>query len=148
MGGGAEPKSRPSRLAFHHRQCPHETETFVSKDSCLTEYYHPKHPYTEALLAAIPKPDPRKRTRPIKLPGDVPSPANPPSGCYFHPRCRYAEDICKVERPPLRDIGGEHWVACHFAEKLQLQGVTRLNEIPVIELPKRQAPVPAASPAS
>jgi len=100
-------------------------------------YYHPKHPYTEALLAAIPKPDPRKRTRPIKLPGDVPSPANPPSGCYFHPRCRYAEDICKVERPPLRDIGGEHWVACHFAEKLQLQGVTRLNEIPLIELPKR-----------
>jgi peptide/nickel transport system ATP-binding protein len=65
-------------------------------------YYNPKHPYTEALLAAIPKPDPRKRTRPHKLPGDVPSPANPPSGCYFHPRCRYAEDICKVERPPLR----------------------------------------------
>src|SRR6478735_7708902 len=59
-------------------------------------YYNPKHPYTEALLSAIPKPDPRKRSRPHKLPGDVPSPANPPSGCYFHPRCRYAEDICKT----------------------------------------------------
>ncbi len=111
-------------------------------------YYHPKHPYTEALLAAIPKPDPRKRTRPIKLPGDVPSPANPPSGCYFHPRCRYAEEICKVERPPLRDIGGEHWVACHFAEKLQLQGVTPLNEIPLVELPKRQATAPATTAAA
>ncbi|MDW8214610.1 MAG: dipeptide ABC transporter ATP-binding protein [Roseiflexaceae bacterium] len=111
-------------------------------------YYHPKHPYTEALLAAIPKPDPRKRTRPIKLPGDVPSPANPPSGCYFHPRCRYAEEICKVERPPLRDIGGEHWVACHFAEKLQLQGITPLNEIPLIELPRRQASVSATTTAA
>ncbi|NWG20137.1 MAG: dipeptide ABC transporter ATP-binding protein [Chloroflexi bacterium] len=111
-------------------------------------YYHPKHPYTEALLAAIPKPDPRRRTRPVKLPGDVPSPANPPSGCYFHPRCRYAKDICKAERPPLRDIGNEHWVACHFAEELQLQGVTRLSEIPVIELPRRQAPAPAPTAAT
>src|SRR5258708_1955859 len=53
-------------------------------------YYNPKMPYTEALLAAIPQPDPRRRSRPVKLPGDVPSPANPPSGCYFHPRCPYA----------------------------------------------------------
>jgi peptide/nickel transport system ATP-binding protein len=106
-------------------------------------YYNPKHPYTEALLAAIPKPDPRKRSRPHKLPGDVPSPANPPSGCYFHPRCRYAEDICKVERPPLRDIGGEHWVACHFAEKLTLTGVPRLSDIPVT-LPQQQ-PEPIAT---
>jgi len=106
-------------------------------------YYNPKHPYTEALLAAIPKPDPRKRSRPHKLPGDVPSPANPPSGCYFHPRCRYAEDICKVERPPLRDVGNEHWVACHFAEKLTLTGVPRLGEIPVT-LPQQQ-PDPIAA---
>jgi peptide/nickel transport system ATP-binding protein len=106
-------------------------------------YYNPKHPYTEALLAAIPKPDPRKRSRPHKLPGDVPSPANPPSGCYFHPRCRYAEDICKTDRPPLRDIGNEHWVACHFAEKLTLQGVPRLGEIPVT-LPQQQ-PDPVAT---
>ena len=102
-------------------------------------YYNPKHPYTEALLAAIPKPDPKLRHRPLKLPGDVPSPANPPSGCYFHPRCRYAQDLCKQERPPLRDIGDEHWVACHFAEELQLQGVTRLNEMPQIELPRNKA---------
>jgi peptide/nickel transport system ATP-binding protein len=94
-------------------------------------YYNPKHPYTEALLAAIPKPDPRKRSRPHKLPGDVPSPANPPSGCYFHPRCRYAKDICKTDRPPLRDVGDKHWVACHFAEELTLQGVPHLSEIPV-----------------
>jgi peptide/nickel transport system ATP-binding protein len=106
-------------------------------------YYNPKHPYTEALLAAIPKPDPRKRSRPHKLPGDVPSPANPPSGCYFHPRCRYAEDICKSDRPPLRDIGNEHWVACHFAEKLTLTGVPRLAEIPVT-LPQQQ-PVPVTT---
>jgi peptide/nickel transport system ATP-binding protein len=86
-------------------------------------YYHPKHPYTEALMAAIPKPNPRMRTRPIKLPGEVASPANPPSGCYFHPRCRYAQDICSEERPSLRDIGGEHWVACHFAEELELAGL-------------------------
>ena len=95
-------------------------------------YFNPKHPYTEALLQAIPKADPRNRTRPIRLPGDVPSPANPPSGCYFHPRCPYAMDICKVQRPPLRDVGKEHWVACHQAEHLQLTGVPRLAEIPVV----------------
>ncbi len=94
-------------------------------------YYNPKHPYTEALLAAIPKPDPRNRTRPVRLPGDVPSPANPPSGCYFHPRCPYAQEVCKNDRPPLRDIGNEHWVACHFAEELALKGVSRLNELTV-----------------
>ena len=86
-------------------------------------YYHPKHPYTEALMAAIPKPDPRKRTRPIKLPGEVANPANPPSGCYFHPRCRYAIDIWSQERPLLRDIGNEHWVACHRADELELSGL-------------------------
>jgi peptide/nickel transport system ATP-binding protein len=86
-------------------------------------YYNPKHPYTEALMAAIPKPNPRMRTRPIKLPGEVANPANPPSGCYFHPRCRYAQEICSQERPELRDVGGEHWVACHFADELSLAGL-------------------------
>jgi oligopeptide transport system ATP-binding protein len=79
-------------------------------------YDHPLHPYTQALLSAVPIPDPevdRKRKR-ILLTGDVPSPINPPSGCHFHPRCRRAEDICKNEEPELRDIGGEHWVACHL----------------------------------
>jgi peptide/nickel transport system ATP-binding protein len=85
-------------------------------------FYHPRHPYTEALLSAIPKPDPLMRDRPLKLPGDVPSPANPPCGCYFHPRCRYAVEICQQERPLLRDVGGDHWVACHLTDQLALQG--------------------------
>jgi peptide/nickel transport system ATP-binding protein len=88
-------------------------------------YYNPKMPYTEALLAAIPQPDPRRRTRPVKLPGDVPSPANPPSGCYFHPRCPYAQEICREERPPLRLVAEEHWAACHFADTLSLKGAAR-----------------------
>jgi len=102
-------------------------------------YYHPKHPYTEALMAAIPKPDPRSRTRPIKLPGEVANPANPPSGCYFHPRCRYVQEICAQERPLLRDVGNEHWVACHFAEELELSG---------LEAHRAMANVQANSPTS
>lgn len=86
-------------------------------------YYNPKHPYTEALMAAVPKPDPRMRDRPIKLPGEVASPANPPSGCYFHPRCRYAKDICSQEAPPLVEVEPEHFAACHFAGELDLRGV-------------------------
>lgn len=119
-------------------------------------YHNPKHPYTEALLAAIPKPDPRNRHRPIRLPGDVPSPANPPSGCYFHPRCRYAKDICKVERPQLRNVGNEHWAACHFAEELELTGVPRFNSsahampLPTVPppLPNKQKSESAAAPVS
>lgn len=87
-------------------------------------YYTPKHPYTEALMNAVPKPDPRNRSRPIKLPGEVASPANPPSGCYFHPRCRYVKDICKTELPPLREVEPEHFAACHFAEELKLRGLS------------------------
>ncbi len=86
-------------------------------------YYNPKHPYTEALMAAVPKPDPRMRDRPIKLPGEVASPANPPSGCYFHPRCRYAKPICSQETPPLVEVEPEHFAACHFAGQLSLRGV-------------------------
>ncbi len=108
-------------------------------------YFNPKHPYTEALLAAIPKADPRNRHQPKKLPGDVPSPANPPSGCYFHPRCAYAEDICKTDRPPLRDLGNEHWVACHFAEKLSLHGVIKSESVLMLEVPK---PLPGKGPVT
>jgi peptide/nickel transport system ATP-binding protein len=86
-------------------------------------YYSPKHPYTEALMAAVPKPDPRRRDRPIKLPGEVASPANPPSGCYFHPRCRYVKDICSKETPPLIEVEPLHFSACHFANELKLRGV-------------------------
>lgn len=84
--------------------------------STATLFAIPKHPYTEALLSAVPKPDPRLRGQRIILEGDVADPANPPSGCYFHPRCRYAKSICKTEEPPLRDLGDKHFVACHFAE--------------------------------
>jgi peptide/nickel transport system ATP-binding protein len=73
----------------------------------------PIHPYTEALLSVIPVPDPELRRDRIILPGDVPSPANPPPGCRFHTRCPLTQDICRVVEPPLIDIGGEHFVACH-----------------------------------
>jgi peptide/nickel transport system ATP-binding protein len=86
-------------------------------------YYSPLHPYSEALMAAVPKPDPRRRDRPIKLPGEVASPVNPPSGCYFHPRCRYAKDICSKEIPALREISPERFAACHFAGELSLRGI-------------------------
>jgi peptide/nickel transport system ATP-binding protein len=86
-------------------------------------YRDPKHPYTEALLSAIPKSSPRQHKQRIVLPGDVPNPADPPSGCAFHTRCRYAQDICKVETPPLQDVQDGHLAACHFADELQLVGV-------------------------
>jgi oligopeptide transport system ATP-binding protein len=88
-------------------------------------YEDPKHPYTKALLSAIPIPDPTVRRERIVLKGDLPSPANPPSGCRFHTRCPMAQEICKVEEPPLRDVGGGHLSACHFAED-----VTPLREGP------------------
>ncbi len=78
-------------------------------------YDNPLHPYTQALLSAVPIPDPavdRQRKR-VLLTGDVPSPINPPPGCNFHPRCHMAIDICREQTPEFRDIGNEHWVACH-----------------------------------
>jgi oligopeptide/dipeptide ABC transporter ATP-binding protein len=86
-------------------------------------YANPTHPYTEALLSAVPRTDPDHVTERIPLPGDVPSPANPPPGCKFHPRCRYARDICAVEEPLWRDLGDDHWVACHRADELELLGI-------------------------
>jgi peptide/nickel transport system ATP-binding protein len=96
-------------------------------------FLRPLHPYTEALLAAVPKPNPHLRrrqaaknggpTKRVTLRGEVADPSNPPSGCYFHPRCPYAIDRCKVEPPPLRELGPNRLVSCHRAEELQLQGV-------------------------
>ena len=85
-------------------------------------FMNPKHPYTEALMSAIPVPDPDFKAKRIVLKGDVPSPVNPPSGCTFHPRCSYAQDICMIDVPKYRDIGEEHFVTCHFADTLKLIG--------------------------
>jgi len=78
---------------------------------------NPLHPYTQALLSAIPVPDPDVKKTRILLQGDLPSPINPPSGCRFRTRCRYAKDICAEKEPPLIDVDGEHYVACHFVKK-------------------------------
>ncbi len=102
-------------------------------------FENPLHPYTEALLSAVPKPDPHVRRRRIPplplgegrgegqrivLRGEVADAANPPSGCYFHPRCQYAVEQCKIESPPLRELRPNHLVACHRADELALRGVT------------------------
>jgi len=86
-------------------------------------YTRPRHPYTEALMTAVPVPDPRAQRKRAVLVGEVANPANPPSGCYFHPRCKYAQSICKAEAPKLREIGEAHYVSCHFADELELKGV-------------------------
>ncbi len=86
-------------------------------------FYQPRHPYTEALMSAVPKPDPRLRSKRIILQGDVADPANPPSGCYFHPRCAYAMDICKEKTPVQEEITPQHYVSCHRAKELTLRGV-------------------------
>jgi peptide/nickel transport system ATP-binding protein len=85
-------------------------------------FKQPRHPYTEALLSAKPVPDPRRKTERVILPGEVANPANPPSGCYFHPRCPYAQEICRHEKPVWKQVAEDHYVACHRAEELNLQG--------------------------
>jgi peptide/nickel transport system ATP-binding protein len=93
----------------------------------------PKHPYTEALMSAVPIQNPRHRnaSQRIRLEGDVADPSNPPSGCYFHPRCRYATDRCKTETPVLRTIDTDRSVACHYADELDLKGAVMFSDIPV-----------------
>lgn len=86
-------------------------------------FYTPKHPYTAALMSAVPVPDPRVRSKMIPLEGDVPSPANPPAGCYFHPRCPHAIDICSAGAPSLEEIAPGHFVSCHRAHELELTGI-------------------------
>jgi len=83
----------------------------------------PRHPYTEALLSAVPVPDPRRRAQRIVLEGDVADPSNPPTGCHFHPRCRYATDRCRVETPELTEVAPGHAVRCLRANELSLSGV-------------------------
>jgi peptide/nickel transport system ATP-binding protein len=83
----------------------------------------PKHPYTAALLSAVPEPDPRLRTQRTVLQGEVANPASPPPGCYFHPRCPHAIELCRTQAPAWQEISPAHFVACHRARELQLAGV-------------------------
>ena len=88
-------------------------------------FFFPKHPYTEALLSAVPTPDPDIEKNRIVLPGEIANPADPPQGCYFHPRCRYAQLICREQEPVLKEVSPGQWVSCHFAEDLELVGAPR-----------------------
>jgi len=92
-------------------------------------YANPKHPYTEALLSAVPISDPDVVRDRIRLEGEIPDPANPPAGCYFHPRCRYAKELCGKEPPSWEEVEADeqhptkHFAACHFATELDLRGI-------------------------
>lgn len=82
----------------------------------------PQHPYTAALLSAVPEPDPRQRSQRVVLQGEVANPADPPSGCYFHPRCPYAVEVCRTQTPAWDEVAPGHFVSCHRAKELQLVG--------------------------
>jgi len=96
-------------------------EVSESKDLFL----RPQHPYTEALLSAIPVPEPNLNRQRIVLQGDVPSPVNPPKGCRFHTRCLYAQEVCRQEEPPLIELGDGHFAACHFRKSFGQQLLQR-----------------------
>ena len=83
----------------------------------------PKHPYTQALLSSVPVPAPELAARGAPLEGEVADPANPPTGCYFHPRCPFAQDVCRTTEPPLGEVSPGHLASCHFAAELDLPGV-------------------------
>jgi peptide/nickel transport system ATP-binding protein len=83
----------------------------------------PRHPYTEALLSSVPTVDLKTKMNRIILPGDVANPANPPGGCYFHPRCKYCIPLCREERPAWKEVGSGHYAACHRSDELDLKGV-------------------------
>jgi peptide/nickel transport system ATP-binding protein len=87
-------------------------------------FHRPRHPYTAALMAAVPVADPRVQSGDTELKGEVPSPANPPSGCYFHPRCAYAEEVCRTRPPDFREISRGHFVSCHRADEIDLPGIS------------------------
>lgn len=103
----------------------------VEVSDSISLYVTPKHPYTEALMSAVPVSNPlaRKSGERIRLKGEIADPSNPPSGCYFHPRCRYVQDICKTETPALRNLGGDHFVACHCAEQLNLAAARMTKQV-------------------
>jgi peptide/nickel transport system ATP-binding protein len=86
-------------------------------------YHKPLHPYTEALLSSIPLPDPKQKRRRAAIKGEIPNPANPPTGCHFHPRCPYTKAVCTTDVPLLREVQPGRFAACHFSEELVLKGV-------------------------
>ena len=88
-------------------------------------FYQPLHPYTEALMSAIPALDPDEVMKPVILEGEIPSPANPPTGCHFHPRCPYAQAVCKTDIPQWKEYRPGHFAACHFADQLSLKGALK-----------------------
>ena len=90
---------------------------------CEALYTQPLHPYTEALMSAVPKADPKYKSARIIMQGDVADPSNPPSGCYFHPRCRYAKSICSEQSPEVKEYLPDHFASCHFAGELKLRGI-------------------------
>lgn len=104
-------------------------ETATSKEL----YANPLHPYTRALLSAVPVPNPKAKRERIILEGDVPSPINPPSGCTFHTRCWLAEERCKTEVPTLRNVEGEHWVSCHLVDTEKKALVKDGRVLPVVQ---------------
>ena len=112
-----------TRVAVMYVGCMAELAT---TDALFTS---PKHPYTAALLSSVPESDPRLRSQRIVLQAEVANPAAPPSGCYFHPRCPHAADICRTQTPSWQEIAPGHLVSCHRAHELQLNGVDQLNSV-------------------
>ncbi len=110
------------------RVCVMYVGKVVEMASTKELFQAPRHPYTAALMMAVPVPDPDQRHIIQDLPGEVASPANPPSGCYFHPRCQFAKDVCRTQTPELREISPDHFVSCHRAEELQLAGIKENKE--------------------
>jgi peptide/nickel transport system ATP-binding protein len=102
----------------------------VELASATAIFSRPRHPYTAALMRAVPVPDPRVPSGDVALQGEVPNPASPPSGCYFHPRCAFAVDICRTEPPELRPVASGHLARCHRAEELTLDGIGPAGEAP------------------
>ena len=107
-------------------------------------YQRPIHPYTEALLSAVPIPDPdlSERRERIVLQGDVPSPISPPSGCRFHPRCRYATEICQQVEPPLVSYGNNHLAACHHPLNVDSETLARVSAVPESPLAADRSALP------
>ena len=114
----------------------------VESAPAQTLFHQLMHPYTEALISAVPIPDPSYRSRRILLQGDVPSPVDPPAGCHFHPRCRYTRKICSQDAPIYREIAPGHSVSCHFAGSLDLWSLDRMIASRTPQRDKESLPQP------